>query len=107
MAGTYASPGPISERTPLSLKAEAEPELSLKRNAEWLREARGAEEVVGLLEIRRAHHILEGRAVIPRVEQIEGLEIESQLHPLTELELLGNTQVHLKERVAALGTRRK
>src|SRR5436305_15256280 len=87
------------------LEAGAEAELRLARDAERLGEARRAEEVQGLAEVRRTRHVLELASEVRRVEEVEHLEEETQLLLLGEVEILGDSQVHLLEVVALDGVR--
>src|SRR5262249_18288062 len=82
-------------------------ELSLERNAERFREAGRSEEIVRLLEVGCSNNVLERRAIVASVEHVECLEIQAELEPVAELEILGHSQVHLNERVASFGTWRK
>src|SRR5262249_18002570 len=68
---------------------------------------RRTKEIVGLLEVGRPDYVLERGSVVTRIEQVEGLKVKAKLHPVPELEILGDSQIHLHEFVASLGARRE
>src|SRR5437588_11754549 len=98
MAGTITSPGlKIVSSSNRLLEAEAEPELSLERDAYRFGESGCAEEIDRLLEVRTSNRSVKRVTEVGCVEQIECLKEEAQVHVLAELEVLCDSQIHLSE----------
>src|SRR6266480_6385304 len=83
------------------LEAKAEAELSLERNTQWLRESCCPKEVERLAEIRGTGNVLDFAAKVRRIENIEGLEEQTQLALLAEVVEFRHANVQLLEVIAA------
>ncbi len=96
------SPGQYCKLSKILLEAKADAELSLKRDSKRLGESGCPKEVDRQFEVICADNVLELVAEVSRVEDIERFKEEAELSLLAEVEELRQTNIDLRELVAAL-----
>src|SRR6185312_5265900 len=95
--GTRRSASPWSQ----PIRSERQTETEFAGNSSRRIRARRVNESHSRSEVRRRDITLEVISVVSAVGEVEGLRQQLQVHPLTQLDVLGQAGVQFKERIAA------